>query len=245
MSKGAWNFLKNTDVEKPERMQSLEEVTVSDVNGPVAVGNTVVQHIYNSPQGSLVKEIFEPTPAEIEILLRFLKSSIPDINAFSYDGGYHVLVCGKQLCPNGAIQGSTMLYEAITRLSNKGLIHNRQGDGELYQLSTKGRNAAIAMNQQVKGFINPNYDTLQGLMPELIAELQADYDQYPINREVELLNDEHEQASNQEAFRYYYSTHPCLEAHFQILESHYCVARQYANVFRLSEQFISYLRDSQ
>jgi hypothetical protein len=186
-----------------------------------------------------------PTVAEVEILTRLADSQSGYLNAIPFDGGFEVLINGVQLGGIGGGQPAVQLHEAVHRLLRHGLLTDLQRNGQVYHLSTRGRDAARQIREQLDRGERPDYGNLERSMPNLLREMRQDLSKHPVIREIILLDSEGNCYNGSGVFIYYRSVHPDLDGMFQVLENNGLVQNMtYNNTdrYRVSEQFARYLQ---
>jgi hypothetical protein len=192
------------------------------------------------------KKEFEPTPAEIKILLGLAASSSGYLNVVIFDGGFDVAIDGTGLSGMGDGETAVRLHEAIDRLHHLGLIIDLNGSETIFHLSSAGRSAVKQIREQIAGFEKPDYSEIERLMPDLLRKMKADYTNHPLCREIIVMDSERNNYNGSGVFIYYRSTHPDLDSMLQILENHEFLQNiTYNNVdrYRVAEQFARYLTE--
>src|SRR5206468_583589 len=117
----------------------------------------------------------EPSPAEVEILLALDNSQTGYLNAINSDGGFAVSIAGKTLGGPSDPSSSVSLHEAVERLLKLGLLSDMQHNREIYHLSSKGKDAAKQLKQQIKSAGGVDYASIERYMPELLREMKQDF----------------------------------------------------------------------
>ena len=223
--------------------QAVSGVTTGDVAGPVAVGTGNVINYHNSPPPEKTVE-FLPSAAEVEILLALAKSPTGYLNAFKYDGGFAVSIAGKTFGGPDDPGSSVSVHEAVQRLLKVGLLSDIQHNGEIYHLSSKGKEAVQQLQKQIGSDGKAEFAEIEQLMPELLAEMKQDYAASPLIREMILLDSEGNVYNGGGVFIYRRSKHPDLDAKMQILENHGLVeeiTNDNTDRYRVKERFARYL----
>jgi len=147
---------------------------------------------------------------------------------------------------NGSYRGgpSVQLHEAVQRLLQYGLLSDLQRNGEVFHVSSKGRDAARQVRDQMDRGERPDYGHVERMMPALLREMREDFAKQPVIREMILLDSEGN-VYNGGVFVYYRSTHPDLDSMFQVLENNGLVQNITDNNtdrYRVSEAFARYLQ---
>ncbi len=189
---------------------------------------------------------FEPTGAEIEILTRLAESKKGYLNFVTFDGGVEVLIEGRPLGGSGGGEPSVQLYEAVQRLLCNGLLSDLQRNGEVYHISTKGRDAARQIREQIDRGERPDYGHIERTMPDLLREMREDFGKCPVVRELIIMDSKDELYNGRGVLVYYRSVHPDLDGMFQVLENIGIVQNITHNNtgrYRVSEAFARYLQD--
>ena len=211
-------------------------------SGSINMGDS--HHYYHHP-GQTQQIELKPTVAEIEILTRLADSQSGCLNAVTFDGGFEVLIDGQQLGGIGGGEPSVQLHEAVQRLLRYELLSDLYRNGEVYHLSTKGRDAARQIREQIDRGERPDYGHIQRAVPDLIREMREDFANHPIIREMILLDSRGICYNGGGVFSYYRSVHPDLDSLFQVLENNGLVQNiTYNNTdrYRVSEAFARYLQ---
>jgi hypothetical protein len=224
--------------------QSVSGVTTGDVAGPLAVGTGNVIN-YNAPPAPAPKQVdLVPTATEVEILRRLARSETGYLNAIPLDGGYAVHIDGHTLGGPSDPKSSVPVHEAVERLLAHGLLTDIQRNGEIFHLSSKGRDAAGQIQDHIDRGERTDFAEIERLMPELLAEMKEDYAQQPLLRELIVLDTEGNVYNGSGVFVYYRSKHPDLDAKLAILENHELIKEiTYNNTdrYRVMEKFARYL----
>src|SRR5689334_779241 len=97
-----------------------------------------------------------------------------------FDGGFDVQIDGQQLGGLAGGEPSVQLHEAVQRLLNYGLLSDLQHNGEVYHISTKGRQAASQIREQIDKGERPDYGYIERTMPELLQEMRDDFSKCPV-----------------------------------------------------------------
>jgi hypothetical protein len=212
-------------------------------SGTINMGDSH-QHYHHPAQPQQIE--LKPTVAEIEILTRLADSQSGYLNAVTFDGGFEVLIDGQQLGGIGGGEPSVQLHEAVERLLRYGLLSDLHRNGEVYHISTKGRDAARQIREQIDRGERPDYGHIERAMPDLLREMREHFGKHPVIREMILLDSEGNRYNGVGVFSYYRSVHPDLDSMFQILENNGLVQNiTYNNTdrYRVSEAFARYLQD--
>jgi broad specificity phosphatase PhoE len=101
------------------------------------------------------------------------------------------------------------VYEAFERLSGWGMVKNMTGDGSTYHLTSKGREGAEQVRQQLAKVDFTSLQEVEKRMPALFAELRTDLATSPLMREL-ILADHPGDHGGKPALQFYYSSHPNL-----------------------------------
>jgi hypothetical protein len=211
-------------------------------SGTINLGDSH-HHYHHAAQPQQIE--LRPTAAEIEILTRLADSQSGYLNAVTFDGGFEVLIDGQEL---GGIRGnesSVQLHEAVQRLLHHGLLSDLQRNGQVYHISTKGRDAARQIREQIDRGERPDYGHIERMMPDLLREMREDFGKHPVIREMILMDSEGNCYNGGGVFSYYRSVHPDLDSMFQVLENNGLVQNiTYNNTdrYRVSEAFARYLQ---
>jgi hypothetical protein len=216
-------------------------VTASN-SGTINMGDSH-HHYHHTAQPQQIA--LEPTVAEVEILTRLADSGSGYLNAFTFDGGFEVLIDGQQLGGIGGGEPSVQLHEAVQRLLRHGLLADLQHNGEIYHISTMGRDAARQIREQIDRGERPAYGHIERTMPDLLREMREDLGKHPLIREVILLDSEGNCYNGGGVFVYYRATHADLDSMFQVLENNGLVrniTHNNTDRYRLSETFARYLQ---
>jgi len=211
-------------------------------SGTINMGDS--HHYYHHP-GQPQQIELTPTVAEIEILTRLADSQSGYLNAVTFDGGFEVLIDGQQLGGIGDGEPSVQLHEAVQRLLRSGLLSDLHRNGEVYHISTKGRDAARQIREQIDRGERPDYGHIERTMPDVLREMREDFGKHPVIREMILLDSEGNCYNGGGVFSYYRSVHPDLDSMFQVLENNGLVQNiTYNNTdrYRVSEAFARYLQ---
>jgi hypothetical protein len=224
-------------------------VQIGTANRAVTASNSATinmgdSHYYYHHPGQTQRIELEPTVAEIEILTRLADSQSGYLNAVAFDGGFEVLIEGQEL-GGGRGEPSVQLHEAVQRLLRDGLLSDLDQNGEVYHTSTKGRDFARQIHEQIDRGGRPDYGHIERTMPGLLREMREDFGKHPVIREMILLESEDNCYNGGGVFRYYRSVHPDLDSMFQILENNGLVQNiTYNNTdrYRVSEAFARYLQ---
>jgi hypothetical protein len=155
-------------------------------SGTIHMGDT--HHYYHSRQPQRLE--LKPTDAEVEILTRLANSQSGYLNAVTFDGGFEVLIDGQELGGIGGGEPSVQLHEAVQRLLCDGLLSDLNQNGEVYHISTKGRDAARQIREEIDRGERPDYGHLERTMPGLLREMREDFGKHPVIREMILLDSE-------------------------------------------------------
>jgi hypothetical protein len=126
-----------------------------------------------------------------------------------------------------------------------GLLTDVQRNGEIYNISTKGRDAARQIREQIDRGERPDFGEIERTMPELLREMREDFSKHPVVREMILLDSEGNSYNGGGVFTYYRSTHPNLDSLFQVLENNGLVeniTHNNTDRYRVSEAFARYLQ---
>jgi hypothetical protein len=210
-------------------------------SGTINMGDS--HHYYHPEQPQQVE--LQPTVAEVEILMRLADSQNGYLNAVAFDGGFEVLIDGQQLGGIGGSEPSVQLHEAVQRLLRYGLLADLQHNSDVYHVSTKGRDAARQLREQIDRGERPDYGHIERTMADLLREMREDFGKQPLIREVIILDSEGNCYNGGGVFIYYRSTHADLDGMFQVLENNGLVRNiTYNNTdrYRVSEAFARYLR---
>lgn len=121
-----------------------KNVTVSA--GQDASHVTVAEQVYVTHAApSTPPPAFEPKPEEVEILTRLQDSVNKTLHLVRIDSvaGYVVLIDGRELAnPHSEVEACFAYIEAVHRLRDNNLLVNDSGEGELFHLSSAGRELA-------------------------------------------------------------------------------------------------------
>lgn len=199
-------------------------------------------HYYEPSQSQLVE--LNPTIAEVEILTRLADSQNGYLNAVRFDGGFEVLIDGQQLGGIGGGEPSVQLHEAVTRLIQFGLLTDVQKNGQIFHISSKGRDAAQLLREQLNRGERPDYGHIERTMPDLLREMREDFNSQPLIREIIVMDREGNCYNGGGVFIYYRSAHPNLDSMLQILENNDLIRNiTYNNTdrYRVNEPFARYL----
>jgi hypothetical protein len=248
MLSAVWEWLKSLfhgkgTMQIGKGNQSVSGLTTGDVAGPVAVGTGNVIN-YHAAEAREKTVTIKPTPAEVEILCRLETSQTGYLNAVAYDGGFEVLIDGATLGGPPGAGASVQLHEAIQRLLGYQLLTDIQRNGQVYHLSSQGREVARKLRNQIEGGERPDFTGVERLMPELLAEMKADYASAPLIRELIVMDTEGNVYNGHGVFAYYRSKDPDLDSKIQILENHGLIENiTYNNTerYRVKEKFARYL----
>jgi hypothetical protein len=200
-------------------------------------------HYHALPQPREIE--FKPTVAEVEIITRLSESRSGYLNAITFDGGFEVVIDGHKLGGIGGGEPAVQLHEAVQRLLRYDLLSDLQRNGEIYHLSTKGRDVARQIRDQIDRGERHDYANIEQTMPELLREMREDFSNHPIVREIILLDSNGNCYNGGGVFMYYRSVHPNLDSMFQVLENNKLVQNiTYNNTdrYRVSEAFARYLQ---
>jgi hypothetical protein len=211
-------------------------------SGTINLGDS--HHHYHPLDQPRTIEI-KPTVAEVEILTRLANSQTGYLNAVTFDGGFEVLIDGQPLGGSAGGDPSVQLHEAVERLLENGLLSDIHRNGQIYHLSTKGREAARQLHDQIDRGERPNYGYIESTMPALLEEMRKDFCNHPVIREIILLDSEGICYNGGGVFSYFRSVHSNLDSLFQILENNGLVQNiTYNNTdrYRVSEAFARYLQ---
>jgi hypothetical protein len=211
-------------------------------SGTINLGDS--HHHYHHPAHPQQIEL-KATVAEIEILTRLADSQNGYLNAVSFDGGFEVFIDGQERGGIGGGTPSVQLHEAVQCLLRHGLLSDLQRDGEVYHLSTKGRDAARQIREQIDRGERPDYGHIERTMPDLLREMREHFGKQPLIREIILLDSEGNSYNGDSVFIYYRSVHPDLDSMFQVLENNRLVRNityNNADRYRVSEAFARYLQ---
>src|SRR5262249_44678601 len=115
-------------------------------SGTINMGDS--HHHYHRPAQPQQIEL-KPTFAEVAILTRLADSQSGYLNAVTFDPGFEVLIDGQPLGGIGGGEPSVQLHEAVQRLLRYGLLSDLHQNGEVYHISTKGREAARQLREQI------------------------------------------------------------------------------------------------
>ena len=247
--KTAWEGLKSMfggkgTVQIGKTNETVSNVSLGDNATGVTVANTINNNNHYYPSPVTEKSEFEPTQAEIEILLRL--DNFPDgyLNLVHFDGGVEVLIGNQQL---GGLTGGTAtteLHEAVQNLLSHGFLTDIKRDGEIFHLSASGRVAANRLRVGLSRATPPDFSEVERLMPQLLQEMKEDFSQAPVLRELVLLPSDQVHFPWGGVAKYYRDKHPQLDSLFQILENHQLVENVSKNNilrYRISEPFARYL----
>jgi hypothetical protein len=211
-------------------------------SGTINMGDS--HHNYHHPAHPQQIEL-KPAVAEIEILTRLADSQSGYLNAVTFGGCFEVLIDGQQLGGIGGGEPSVQLQEAVQRLVRYGLLSDLHRNGEVYHISTKGRDAARQIGEQIDRGERPDYGHIERTMPDLLREMREDLGKHPVIREMILLDSEGNSYNGGGVFSYYRSVHPDLDSMFQVLENNGLVQNiTYNNTdrYRVSEAFARYFQ---
>ncbi len=209
-------------------------------SGTIIMGDSHHHHPAQTRQIEL-----KPTAAEIEILLRLADSPSGFLNAVTFEGGFEVIIDGQQLGGVGGGGPPVQLHEGVHRLLRYGLLSDLHRNGEVYHLSTEGREAAQQLREQIDRGDRPDYGHIERTMPALLEEMREDFDKHPVIREMILLDSEGIVYNGGGVFRYHRSVHRDLDSLFQVLENNGFVQNITHNRtarYRVSEAFARYLQ---
>jgi hypothetical protein len=209
--------------------------------GTINMGDS--HHCHHAAQPQQIE--LKPTTAEIEILTRLAESQCGYLNAVTLEGGFEVLIDGQQLGGIAGGEPSVQLHEAVQRLLRHGLLAHPERNGEVYHISTKGRDAARQIRERIDRGERPDYGDIERTMPELLREMREDFASQPVIREMILLDTEGNRYHGGGVFVYHRSVHPDLDSMFQVLENNRLVENiTYNNTdrYRVSEAFARYLQ---
>jgi hypothetical protein len=211
-------------------------------SGTINMGDS--HHHYAQPLQPQQIEM-KPTVAEVEILTRLAESHNGYLNAVRFDGGFEVLIDGQQLGGIGGGEPSVQLHEALRRLLQYDLLSDLQRNGQIYHLSTKGRDAARQIRDQLDRGERPDFGYIERTMPDLLREMRDDFCKHPVIREIILMDSEGNIYNGGGVFTYYRSVHSDLDSLFQMLENNGLVQNiTYNNTdrYRVTEAFARYLQ---
>jgi hypothetical protein len=210
--------------------------------GTINMGDT--HHHYLEPVEK-DKTVFNPTASEIEILTRLAESQAGYLNAIPLDGGFDIAIDGKNLGGVDSSQHAVELHEALDRLLKYGLLSDVLKNGEIYHLSSSGREVARQLREQLDRGQRPNFAEIEALMPELLKEMKEDFARNAVIRELIILDSEGNRYNGSGVFGYYRSVHENLDSLFQVLENNRLVENiTWNNVarYRVTERFARYLQ---
>src|SRR5262249_8821832 len=130
------------------------------------------------------------------------------------------------------------------RLLRYGLLTDVHQNGQVYHISSTGRDAARQIREQIDRGARPDYGHIEQMMPDLLREMREDFSKQPVIREMILLDSKGNCYNGGGVFCYYRSAQPYLDSMFQILENNGLVQNiTYNNTdrYRASEAFARYL----
>jgi hypothetical protein len=231
------------------RQLAGDVVQIGDANRAVTAPNSGTinmgdnHHHYHHPTQPQQIE-FKPTAAEIEILTRLVDSESGSLIAINSDRGFGMLIDAQ---PLGSIGGSesVQLREALQRLFRYELLFDERGNGEVYYISSKGRDAARHLREQINRGERHDYGHIERMMPDLLREMREDFSKNPLIREMILLDTQGNRYNGGGVFDYRRSVHPDLDSMFQVLENNGLVRNITYNDtdrYRVSEAFARYLQ---
>lgn len=116
-------------------------------SGMINMGDSY--HHYHQPMVPQVIEL-EPTASEVEILTLLADSQSGYLNAINFDGGFEVLIDGRELGGTASSKRSVQLHDAVERLVAYGFLSDLQRNGEIYHISTGGRDAVRQYREQIE-----------------------------------------------------------------------------------------------
>ncbi len=211
-------------------------------SGTINMGDS--HHHYHHP-AQLQQIELKPTVAEIEILTRLANSQSGYLNAATFDGGFEVLIDGHQFGGIGGGEPSVQLHEAVQRLLRYGLLSDLHQNGEVYHISTKGRDVAWQIHEKIDRGELPDYGHIERTMPDLLREMREDFSKHPVIREMIILDSEGNCYNGGGVFSYYRSVHADLDSIFQVLENNGLVqniTNNNTDRYHVSEAFARYLQ---